>query len=206
MSKTEKTQSVTSVQNSGSAGEQLQGSQQRAQAGHELQTQQNEERRAIQERRQGAVRRYSRDPFEMMQRLSDEMDELFDSFFHARPLARLRGKSQLQNMWAPEVELREEGNQLKVCVDLPGISKDNIKVDVREGAVIIEGERREEHTEGGDGQGFRRSERRYGSFFRTIPLPEGAEADKAEARMQDGVLEITVPITQKQTRRLEIQG
>ena len=185
-------------------GSELQGSQQsNEQSRHELQQRQGG---AVQERREGAIRRYSRDPFEMMQRLSDEMDELFDSFFHARPLARLRGKSQLHNMWAPEVELREEGNQLKVCVDLPGISKDNIKVDVREGAVIIEGERREERIEGGEAQGFRRSERRYGSFYRAIPLPEGAEADKAEARMQDGVLEITVPIEQKQTRRLEIQG
>jgi HSP20 family protein len=71
---------------------------------------------------------------------------------------------------------------------------------------MVEGERREERTEGGEQQGFHRSERRYGSFYRSIPLPEGTEAEKAEARMKDGALEITVPVAQKQTRRLEIQG
>jgi HSP20 family protein len=209
MSKTKETQTSAPTEIKERTGEQLQGSEQsNVQPRHEVQQaqQQDEGRGAVQERRQGGLARYSRDPFEMMQRLSDEMDELFESFFHGRPLARSRGQSRLQNLWAPEVELREEGNQLRVQVDLPGVSKENVKVDVREGMLTIEGERREERTEGGEQQGLRRSERRYGSFYRSIPLPEGAQADKAEARMKEGVLEITVPITQKQTRRLEIQG
>jgi HSP20 family protein len=74
---------------------------------------------------------------------------------------------------------------------------------------VIQGERREERTEGGgEQQGFRRSERRYGSFYRAIPLPDYVDAEKAEARMKDGVLNITLPITEarRQARRLEIQG
>jgi HSP20 family protein len=114
----------------------------------------------------------------------------------------------VSSLWAPEVDISEEGNQLRVCVDLPGISKDNVKIDVQEGALVIEGERREERTEGGEEQGFRRSQRRYGSFYRAIPLPDYVDTEKAEARMKEGVLNITFPITEerKRGRRLEIQG
>lgn len=157
------------------------------------------------ERRQG-IARYGRDPFSAMQRLSEEMDELFESFFYGRPGARGARQSQLQSLWAPEVEMTEEGSQLRVCVDLPGIPKDHVKVDIHEGVLTIQGERREERTEGGEQQGFRRSERRYGSFYRSIPLPEGVESEKAEAQMKDGVLQITLPMTPpKQAKRLEIK-
>jgi len=188
--------------------EQLQGSPQSAnQPGHELQQGgQGEQRMGVQERRQAGLARYGRSPFELMQRLSDEMDELFDAFFYGRPVSGGARQSRLNDLWSPQIEVHEEGNQLRVAVDLPGVSKENVKIDVHEGMLTIQGERREERTEGGDQQGFRRSERRYGSFYRGIPLPEGADSEKAEARMRDGVLEITVPIAAKQTRRLEIQG
>jgi HSP20 family protein len=141
-----------------------------------------------------------------MQRLSEEMDQLFDSFFYGKPTGRQMRHPGLQSLWAPEVEMCEEGNQLRVFVDLPGVPRDNVKVDVHEGMLTIQGERREERTEGGE-QGFRRSERRYGSFYRSIPLPEGVETENAQAHMKDGVLEITLPVTPaKQPRRLEIQG
>lgn len=148
-----------------------------------------------------------RDPFTLMQRLSQEMDELFDSFFYGTPRTRQGRESALRNLWAPDVEICEEPNQLRVLVDLPGVPKDNVKIDVHEGAVTIQGERREERTEGGEQEGYRRSERRYGSFYRTIPLPEGANAEQAQAQMNNGVLEITVPTTpRRQARRLEIKG
>jgi HSP20 family protein len=161
----------------------------------------------LQTRGQGGLARYGRDPFETMQRLSDEMDQLFDSFFYGRPVSRQARHSALQNLWAPEVELCEEGNQLRVCVDLPGVAKDNVKIDIHEGMLTIQGERREERTDDGEGQKFRRSERRYGSFYRSIPLPEGVETENAQAKMKDGVLEVSIPITPaKQPKRLEIHG
>jgi HSP20 family protein len=107
----------------------------------------------------------------------------------------------------PEVEMREEGNQLQVCVDLPGLTKDNVKVDVEDGALVVQGERHEERSEGGEQQGFRRSERRYGSFYRAIPLPEHVDAEKAQAQMKDGVLRVTFPLSeQRKGRRLEISS
>jgi HSP20 family protein len=200
-------QAGTQRQQQGGAGGQadrLQGSQGTEQ-GQQVQVGQGEgQGRTMQERQGRGMARYGRDPFSMMQRLSEEMDELFDSFFYGRPLGRRQ--SQLPSLWSPEVEVCEEGNQLRICVDLPGVSKDNIKVDLHEGVLTIQGERREERSEGGEQQGFRRSERRYGSFYRSIPLPEGADAEQAQAQMKDGVLEITFPMTPpKQAKRLQIQ-
>ena len=187
------------------SGSRLQGSQQ---GGQQLQQHEGGAVQHGREAQHGGLTRWSRDPFEMVQRLSDEMDEVFNSMLHGRPSTRWSGHGGggLRNFWAPEVEIAEEGNQLRVCVDLPGVSKDNVKVDVHEGMLTIQGERREERTEGGEQQGFRRSERRYGSFYRAIPLPEGAAAENAQASMKEGVLTVTVPIARKRARRLEIQG
>jgi len=106
----------------------------------------------------------------------------------------------------PEVQVREQDNKLQIRVDLPGVPKENVRVDLQEQVIEIGGERREERTEGDEQRRWRRTERRYGSFYRAIPLPEGAEAEKAEARMKDGVLEITVPLSEeKNPRRLDIK-
>ena len=160
----------------------------------------------LQNRREGGLARYSRDPFAMVQQLADEMDHLFDSFFYGAPARRQAQQNRAPSLWAPELEIKEEGNQLRICADLPGVSKDNVKVELQEGTLVIQGERREERKAGGEQQGFTRTERRYGSFFRAIPLPEGANLEQAQAQMKDGVLEITVPITEKQARRLEIKS
>jgi HSP20 family protein len=194
---TKTTQSGAAGQTTEAQREGLQGSEQRGQQGG-----------ALQERRQGGLARYSRSPFALMQELSDEVDRLFDSFLYGAPVRWRSPREAVPSVWAPEVEVSEEGNELRVRVDLPGISKDNVKVDVQEGALVIQGERREERTEGGEAQGFRRSERRYGSFCRSIPLPDYVDAEKADARMKDGVLNITLPITEerRQARRLEIKA
>jgi len=199
MAKTESQGATTTAQQSGTQEQQgMQGSSR----GQEVQVGQGG---AVQEGSEG-VARYGRDPFSMMQRLSDEMDQLFGSLFYGRAPAMTR-QSQLQNLWAPEVELEEEGNQLRVRIDLPGIARDNVKVDINENLLTIQGERREERKEGGEKKGFRRTERRYGSFYRSVLLPEGVDAEKAEARMKDGVLEVTLPLTApKQAKRLEIRG
>ncbi len=94
-----------------------------------------------------------------------------------------------------------------VQADLPGLNKDDIHVEVRDDAITIEGERRKEHEE--HCEGYYRSERSYGSFLRTVPLPEGIEADKAEANFHDGVLEVSMPMPRQEERRrrqVEIKG
>ena len=148
------------------------------------------------------------DPFQMFQQLSEQMDDMFESFFSSgRPARRGMRQHGLPALWAPDVDIREEGNQLRVAIDLPGIPKDAVKIDIHDGSLIVQGERSEESRDEDKDQGFRRTERRYGSFYRTIPLPEGADTGKANASMKEGVLEITIPLPdRKQPRRLEIQG
>jgi HSP20 family protein len=195
--------------NGGSAHTQANTSQGTSQGTAMQANQGSQQRPAQQGMERRMARAVTRDPFEMIEQLSNEMDRMFQSFAF-RPFSWRRGgeeSSALRTMWSPEVDVHEEGNQLKVCVDLPGIPRENVKVDIEDGAITVQGERHEERTEGGEGQRVRRMERRYGSFYRTIPLPDEADVEQAKANMKDGVLEITLPITEKiQGRRLEIQG
>ena len=94
-----------------------------------------------------------------------------------------------------------------MCVrtELPGVSKDDVKVEVSDNLLTISGERKEEKEE--KREGYYRSERSYGSFYRQVPLPEGAKTDTAKAEFTDGVLQITMqaPEREPKPRRLEIK-
>jgi HSP20 family protein len=97
-------------------------------------------------------------------------------------------------------------SHLIVCADLPGLKKEDIQVEFSEDALTIQGERRQEHEE--SHEGYRTSERSYGKFYRSIPLPEGVNPESAKATFQDGVLKITVPLPAHagpRSRRSEIQ-
>ena len=151
-----------------------------------------------------------RSPFQMLERFADEMDRVFDDFgFGRRWLApslgtawpRLRSAEEFM----PNVEVLQRDNNLVIRADLPGLTRDDIKIEVTEDGVTIQGERKREHEE--EKGGVYRSERTYGSFSRTIALPEGAMTDQAKASFKDGVLEITMPAppdSVKRGRRLEI--
>ena len=102
--------------------------------------------------------------------------------------------------------MREQGDRLVVSADLPGLDKGDVRVEVGDGVLTIQGERRDERES--DEDGFRRVERVYGSFFRAIPLPEGVNPEAIEARLENGVLEIQLPVLQppRQTgRQVEIR-
>jgi len=156
------------------------------------------------------------DPFATMRRFSEEMDRVFDSFglgrrFGWRPLdvptfAELMGSSPAAGtrqsapaLWSPQIEMDERDGQLRVCVDLPGVKKEDVKVEILDDALLIQGERKQESEE--KREGFYRSERSYGSFQRLVPLPEGANADNATANFKDGVLEITLTAPQREQKR-----
>jgi HSP20 family protein len=116
-----------------------------------------------------------------------------------------QGREFSQNMWSPQIEIYERENQLVICADLPGLKKENIQVEVTGDALTIRGERRQEHEETQEGQ--RRSERSYGKFYRTVPLPQGVNPENAKATFQDGVLKIRIPLPQPErpkSRRIEI--
>jgi HSP20 family protein len=146
-------------------------------------------------------------------RFAEELDRFFEGFrigsdFLARGRFGLaRGQGLGSEAWAPAVEVFRRGDRLIIRADLPGLAKDDIQIEVANDTIAIQGERRQEHEE--RHEDYFHSERSYGSFFRRVLLPDGVEADKAEARFRDGVLEITVPATRfedRQRRRLEVTG
>ncbi len=158
------------------------------------------------------------DPFTTMQQMMSDMDRLMSAF--GMPTAGLSNtlgrpaRSQMpsrvsqgagtRTLWAPQVEVFQRDNNLVVRADLPGLKKDDVDVHIENDALVIQGERRNEFED--RQEGYYRSERSYGSFYRAIPLPEGTSPDQVNARFQDGVLEITAPLpTQEQRKGKKIE-
>jgi HSP20 family protein len=124
------------------------------------------------------------------------MDRLYDSFGLGREWLGSRGgrprpRGGPGDIWMPEVEVLQRNRELVIRVDLPGLNKDDVAVEVTDEAVIIQGERKWAHEE--ERAGVYRSERSYGSFSRVVPLPDGAVAEQAKATFKSGVLEVTMP-------------
>jgi HSP20 family protein len=155
---------------------------------------------------------WNTDSVAVVERLSESMDRFVDTFFGlAMPWrwARqaVRQSELLRSSWIPRLELKEEEDQVVVCADLPGVRKEDVQVELNDGMLRISGERREEQKVG---EGRLQpdewiSERTYGSFYRAVRLPEGADPDRIRARMNDGVLEVSVPRTRNHSRRIDIQ-
>ncbi|MBM3776464.1 MAG: Hsp20/alpha crystallin family protein [Acidobacteria bacterium] len=131
-------------------------------------------------------------PFALMRRLTEEMDRVFT------------GTAAEVDVWAPAIEVKQEGGRFLVSAELPGLKKEDVKVQVTGDALILEGERKQEKEE--KREGYYRSERSYGRFYRSIPLPEGANLDKASAEFTDGVLEVAIPVpeSKQQTREIPV--
>jgi len=89
-----------------------------------------------------------------------------------------------------------------VTAELPGLKKEEVKVELSDDSLIIEGERKREHKE--DHEGFHRWERSYGRFYRSIPLPEGAKRDRLKAELSDGVLKVSLPVPESKKKRTQV--
>jgi HSP20 family protein len=147
-------------------------------------------------------------PGSLVRRFVDEVDRLAADFGVGRGLVSSLERG-LHNgtwgAWSPQVEMFERDGELVLRADLPGLSKDDVKVELAENAVTITGERRDEREE--KREGFYSSERSYGSFYRQLPLPQGVNTEDARASFRDGVLEVTMPAPKaeaKTARKLEI--
>jgi HSP20 family protein len=142
---------------------------------------------------------FSSNPFSIMRRMSEEMDRVFQEFGLERDGERKVG-------WSPAIEVVEKDGKLNIRAELPGLSSDDVKIETTNDALTIQGERKIEHEE--NQGGARRTERQYGFFYRSIPLPEGADVDHANAKFQNGMLEISIPVPEhKESRRsIPIEG
>lgn len=126
--------------------------------------------------------------FAPMSELRREVDRLFDDFW-SLPATRTGYSNATQ--FQPACEIEESENHVIVALDMPGIPKDQIKVEVIDGQVAILGERRTERK--GAEKAAWHSERSYGKFYRSFALPSGLDAERIEASYQDGVLQLYIP-------------
>src|SRR5579864_4592051 len=138
---------------------------------------------------------FSTSPFALMRRFTEEMDRLFEG--HG-----WRGHRSEVTQWVPAIEVKEQDGKLEVVAELPGIKENDVKVGVTDQGLVIQGERKQEHEE--KSEGFYRSERSYGQFYRLIPLPEGANVDQARAEFRNGELRISIPVPEQQRKVRQI--
>jgi HSP20 family protein len=129
------------------------------------------------------------DPFALLGRMTSEFDRMFEE--SGWPAFRTRRLTE-PAAWSPNIDVFEKDNRLIARVDLPGMKKEDVKVEVADGQLTIAGERKHETEE--KKENFYRCEREYGSFYREIPLPKGATLNDVKAVFENGVLEVSVPL------------
>src|SRR5688500_389008 len=165
----------------------------------------------LQPRRQNTaeVQRYGGEPlpnpFNLFRRMTEEMDRWFDRAVNGYPtqqndpLGSLARSFSGSAFWAPRIEAFQRGDEFIVRAELPGLKKEDVRVNVTDDSIVIEGERRDEF-ENTHGDVYH-TERSYGSFYREVPLPEGAISDKADASFRNGVLEVKLQAPPHEVRR-----
>ena len=118
---------------------------------------------------------------------TNRFNRIFGSAFAP---ARTRTEAR-EYVWRPVVDIYEEENGIALKADLPGIDKNDISIDVKEGVLTLSGERSEENET--EDKNFYRRERTYGKFQRVFTLPEGINAEDIKANFKDGVLKVHIP-------------
>ena len=129
--------------------------------------------------------------------LRHEIDRLFDHF-------QSENGDELQSaLWAPRTDIAETDDHYVLRMDMPGLSRDDLMIELRNDTLTVSGERKVNHED--KGENIHRIERSYGRFYRAFTLPQASATEKVEARMEDGVLTIEVPKREEsKPRRIEI--
>jgi HSP20 family protein len=140
-------------------------------------------------------------PFAWMRQMQDQLDRTFSSIWSGGGTSSSWTPDNVfgPSDWSPAIDVFQRGNDLVIRADVPGLSKDDIAVDIADDQLTIRGDRRYDHEEERDG--VFRSERSYGSFCRVVPLPQGAIPDSARATFNNGVLEIVLQAPSFDVRR-----
>ena len=136
-------------------------------------------------------------PYTELASVHDEMSRLMNGL--------LEGNGRASQTWVPALDVWETEHDIVYAFDLPGIPEDEISVEFEDGSLTVSAERERTRTESEDR--FYRFERRFGSFSRTIGLPQGVDESSITADYKDGVLEIHVPKPEQQKpRRIQVGG
>jgi HSP20 family protein len=133
------------------------------------------------------------DPFKEMEDLQSRLAK----YLGLPPTRVANGEKELMTIteWAPSVDIIEDDKEWLVKADLPEVKKEDVKVNVQNGVLTINGERKFEKED--KDKKYRRIERSYGTFFRSFTLPEGADGSKVSAEFKDGLLKVHLPKNEK---------
>jgi HSP20 family protein len=125
-----------------------------------------------------------------------EIDRVFDAFF---------GQTDQARRWVPPMDLVEAEDHFVLKADLPGLGEGDVNIEVQDGTLTISGERKAEHEQ--REKGWYRIERAFGSFSRSLTLPDGVDPDGIDASFSDGVLELRIPKPEeRKPRRISISS
>ncbi len=130
----------------------------------------------------------SSDPFEEMEKVQQGMNKIFKE-----SMRRVKNYQQSGKSFEPDADFLEQNGQYVLKVDLPGMQKDQINIEVAENAIALSGERKTERQVKTDKEGSFQFERSSGSFYRRLSLPADADSDKIQAKYENGVLEVSMP-------------
>jgi len=127
------------------------------------------------------------DPFRELEHMQSRLNR----FFSDTPFQRTADDGMSFSGWSPAVDLQETDKEYLIKADLPDVKKEDVKVELLDGAVTIEGERQQEKEE--KGKKFHKIEREYGKFLRRFALPTEVDASKVQAEFKNGVLNVHLP-------------
>ena len=139
------------------------------------------------------------EPLRELSSLQNEMNRLFNTAFDAPSGA----SAPVMRRWVPAMDLVESADHFLLRADLPGMSEEDIEIELEDGTLTVSGERKAEHEQ--REEGFYRVERAFGAFSRSLTLPKGIDADAVSASFDRGVLEIRIPKPEaRKPRRISI--
>src|SRR6185295_12122539 len=140
------------------------------------------------------------EPVRELNSLQSEMNRLFNTFFDT-PTASGNGGAR---RWIPSMDLVETESHYVLRADLPGLGEGDVSIELEDTVLTVSGERKSEHEE--KKEGFHRVERSFGTFRRSLTLPDGVNADAIAATFDKGVLEVRIPKPEeRKPRRVEIK-
>lgn len=141
--------------------------------------------------------RIYRDPWDTMREFRGELDRIFNTSPDVY--------TETAASWVPSVDIKEEKDAYVLVADVPGVDPKDIDISLEDGVLMVKGERKDERAD--EGEGYTRTERVYGNFYRRFTLPDTADAENISAKTEHGVLKLRIPKKEKALpKRITVEG